>query len=74
MKKILIIDDDFEIREILNLYLSNSNYKTELAESLIKAEEKVISCSPDIILLDMHLPDGQGIDFLKRLKEMKITV
>lgn len=73
MRKILIIDDDFEIREILNSYLSSSNYLTDLAENITIATSKLDSFNPDLILLDMHLPDGDGIDFLKKIKEKNIS-
>lgn len=73
MKKILIIDDVLEIREILDTFLQNQKYITETAENLSVAEQKVNNFQPDLILLDMHLPDGDGIDFLKKLKDKNIT-
>jgi DNA-binding response OmpR family regulator len=73
MKKILIIDDDFQIREILETYLENQNFATNSAENLKEAAEKVDSFKPDLILLDMRLPDGDGNDFLFTLKEKNIT-
>ena len=72
MKKILIIDDDYEIREILNIFLTKNKFITEIAEDLAAAKEKLHSFGPDLILLDMHLPDGDGIDFLKIINEQKI--
>lgn len=73
MKKILIIDDDLEIREILDSFLSSGNYSTDMAENLTIAEQKLDSFNPDLILLDMHLPDGSGNDFLKVIKSKNIT-
>ncbi len=72
MKKILIVDDDFEIREILYTYLIENKFTVETAENLKIAEQKVHTFIPDLILLDMHLPDGDGIDFLKLLKQQNI--
>jgi DNA-binding response OmpR family regulator len=72
MRKILIIDDDHEIRELLDIYLKNNNYSTILAEDLKEAEEKLLQGHPDLILLDMYLPDGNGIEFLKKIKEWDI--
>ncbi len=73
MKKILIIEDDYEIREILTTYLSDNNFITDAAENLSVASQKVNKFNPDLILLDMRLPDGNGNDFLKTLKEKKIA-
>ena len=74
MKKILIVDDDFEIREILDTYLSESNFDTETAESLKIAGQKLKSYNPDLILLDMRLPDGAGNDFLREMNKKNISI
>src|SRR6056297_3438721 len=74
MKKILIIDDDYEIREILSTYLSSQNFEIETAENLTIAEQKVSTFQPDLILLDMILPDGHGNDFLQTLQKKNITI
>lgn len=74
MKKILIVDDDYEIREILDTYLSENNFTTETAESLTVAGKKLISFRPDLILLDMKLPDGAGNDFLREMNKKNISI
>ncbi|MFP4547177.1 MAG: response regulator transcription factor [Fidelibacterota bacterium] len=74
MKKILVIDDDYEIREILDTYLTDQNFKIETAENLTVAEQKVATFQPDLILLDMILPDGHGNDFLKTLQQKNISI
>ena len=73
MRKILIIDDDFEIREILDSFLTSNKYLTDTAENLAEAEIRLSSFQPDLILLDMHLPDGNGIDFLKIINKKNIS-
>jgi len=74
MKKILIVDDDFEIREILDTYLSEHTFDTDTAESLKIAGQKIVSYKPDLILLDMHLPDGAGNDFLREMNKKNIQI
>ena len=74
MKKILIVDDDFEIREILDIYLSKNNFNTETAESLKIAGQKLVSYKPDLILLDMNLPDGTGNDFLREMNKKNLSI
>ncbi|MBN2280621.1 MAG: response regulator [Candidatus Marinimicrobia bacterium] len=74
MKKILIVDDDYEIREILATYLSENNFDTETAENLKTAGLKLASFKPDLILLDMNLPDGAGNDFLREMNKKNISI
>ena len=74
MKKILIVDDDYEIREILDTYLSEQNFTTDTAESLKIAGQKLVSFKPDLILLDMRLPDGAGNDFLREMNKKNISI
>jgi DNA-binding NtrC family response regulator len=67
-KTILIIDDEKTIRWSLSEALRESNYDVVDAETAQKGEKLFSEKSPDLILLDMKLPDGSGIDVLKRLK------
>lgn len=67
--KILIVEDEIELLETISNYLGNSNFICEKATTLFDAEDKLISFKYDIIILDINLPDGNGIDFLKTIKE-----
>ncbi len=67
--KILIVEDEIELLEAISNYLGNSNFICEKAMTLFEAEDKLISFNYDIIILDINLPDGNGIDFLKTVKE-----
>jgi DNA-binding NtrC family response regulator len=67
--KILIIDDEKNIRDIFSLLLEDHGYETETAETGREGLEKARLLEPDVVLLDMNLPDVPGLDVLARLKE-----
>jgi len=70
--KILIIEDEIELLIAIGNYLTRENYICELAENFQKAEEKLAIYEYDIILLDISLPDGNGLDLLKMIKKQQI--
>lgn len=67
--KILIVDDDRFIRMALGEALRSWNYETLEADSVAKAKQVFSEEEPPIVLLDIDLPDGSGIDILKAIKE-----
>jgi len=69
--KILIIDDEKGIRESLSEILLDEGYQTVLAEDANVARKIIDSDSIDIILLDIWMPDCDGITLLKELKGKK---
>ncbi|OGX06946.1 MAG: hypothetical protein A2Z88_04020 [Omnitrophica WOR_2 bacterium GWA2_47_8] len=71
-KQILIIDDDFHVTQMLKLLLETRDYLVELAPSWQEALPKVNS-DIDIILLDLVLPDLDGFQVCRKLKENKET-
>lgn len=66
--KILIVDDQFGIRILLNEVLHKAGYKTFQAANGIQALEILNNDSPDLVLLDMKIPGMDGIEILKRMK------
>lgn len=68
MAKILIIDDDPLIRELLINYLDDIGHKPMAAETLIQGLEMVSSGSFDLVFLDVNLPDGNGLEVLPLIK------
>lgn len=68
MEKILIVDDEQEVAELLEELLSQFGYKTTKAFTKAQASEKLKEFAPGIVLLDIRLPDGDGISFLKEIK------
>lgn len=61
MKKILLIEDNETIIKGLKYTLEQEGYNVETAESIIKAKTKIKKEQYDIYLLDISLPDGEGI-------------
>ncbi len=68
--KILIIEDEPSLRELMQKELVQQGYVVELAANFAQAEEKVALYSYDCILLDIMLPDGNGLKILEALKDM----
>jgi len=67
-KTILIIDDEKTIRWSLGEALGASGYETVDAETASSGVARFREASPDLVLLDMKLPDGSGLDVLRTLK------
>lgn len=71
--KILIIEDDLSFQEILRKTLEKERYIVEVAPNYRTGLIKLSDYTYDCILLDINLPDGNGLDLLRELKEMKKT-
>jgi DNA-binding NtrC family response regulator len=69
MKSILIIDDDPLIRKTLSSHLSRQSFEVHLAEEGEKGLVKYAECMPDLIILDIRLPDIDGLEVLRKIKE-----
>lgn len=67
--KILIIEDEVELLIAMSNFLIKERYICELAETFGKAEEKLSIYEYDMILLDISLPDGNGLELLKIIKK-----
>ncbi|MCZ2083819.1 MAG: response regulator transcription factor [Flavobacteriales bacterium] len=69
--KILLIEDENQLSKSILEYLKNEKYSCEVAKNYEDAQEKLESFDYDCILLDITLPDGNGLNLLKFLKEEK---
>jgi two-component system, OmpR family, KDP operon response regulator KdpE len=65
----LIIDDEVQIRRLLRVVLEGENYQVHEAETGQQGLMEIASRRPDVILLDLGLPDSDGLEVLKRLRE-----
>ena len=70
-KKILVIDDSLVIRKMVEIALEDEDYVIETAVSGKEGLEKLDSVSPVLVILDMMLPDINGIEILKTIKASK---
>ncbi|HYA48387.1 MAG TPA: sigma-54 dependent transcriptional regulator [Burkholderiales bacterium] len=69
--RILIIDDERNIRDVFSLLLEEHGYEAASAETGAAGVEKARAFEPDVVLLDMNLPDIPGLEVLARLKEAR---
>lgn len=74
-RRILVVDDEPHIGLLLRLQLESRGYDIRLARSLFEARGamKDEAGPPDAIMLDIHLPDGSGIEFLRELRDRPAT-
>jgi len=68
MRRVLIVDDEIGARESLKMILKN-DYEVFLAKNAEEAFAQIKEHSPDVILLDILLPDLDGLKILERIKQ-----
>ena len=68
-KKVLILDDEPNVRTYLETLLADNGYETVCAENGVEGMEKVKAGKPDLICLDISMPEQSGIRFYRDLKE-----
>lgn len=73
-KKILIIEDDAVVMAQIKNTLEKENYDVVEAKNGVEGLEKIQSERPDLVFLDMHLPDKNGLSFLEELEEYDIKL
>ena len=71
--RILIVEDEPDIRSTLEYNLHRDNYQTESAGNLLDAEKILSTTNISLILLDLMLPDGSGLDLCRKLKADQST-
>lgn len=73
-KKILVVDDDPAIRDLLGRFFSRQNFQIESAENGETALELFEKFNPDLIILDVMLPDIRGFDVCQKIKKIRTNV
>ena len=68
-KKILVVDDEPDVRNFLAACLEDAGFKVEVAVDGVDALEKVESFSPDLMTLDMVMPKMSGIKVIRSLRK-----
>jgi two-component system KDP operon response regulator KdpE len=68
MYQVLAIEDDPDIRNILRALLEADHYRFIEAQTAARGEIEARSHKPDLILVDLGLPDGNGIDLIRRIR------
>ncbi len=73
-KRILIVDDEADIRTFLSVFLGDNGYQTETAEDGDIALEKAKKTKPDLVTLDIIMPNQTGVKFYRELcKEKELS-
>ena len=70
-KKILVVDDEVDILDLLKYNLEKEGYQVEVADNGIKGVEVAQSFVPDLILLDIMMPGQDGVETCRQLREVK---
>lgn len=70
---IVVVDDDDNLREMLSTALHFAGYRTFGARSAAEGLRLIQERSPDLVVLDVQLPDGNGFDLCRGLRERGIT-
>ena len=68
-RQILIVEDDSDTAEVVAALLETAGYTTVSVESGSNALEEIQNSTPDLVLLDLHLPDIDGFDVLRQVRE-----
>ncbi len=68
---ILVVDDDREIRTLLGRYLDGQGFRVSMAADRRECEQKLGAGQFDLIVLDVMLPDGSGLDICRGLRDRK---
>jgi two-component system, OmpR family, KDP operon response regulator KdpE len=68
-ENILVIDDEIQIRRLLKISLENSGYKVFDAENAKMGLQEIVNCRPSLILLDLGLPDEDGLSLIKKIRD-----
>lgn len=74
MKKILIVDDQLGIRLLLTELFKKEGYETAQAANGAEALDYLQKVRPDLVLLDMKIPGMDGLEILRRIREIDKTL
>jgi len=69
LDRILIVDDEKGMRDLLSIMLKNDGYRVDAAESATRARELISRGSYDLVISDISMPDGSGVDVLRTARE-----
>ena len=70
-RNILVVEDDRNISDLIRMYLDKEGFEVRIAYDGGKAVEEFEKQKPDLVLLDIMLPDGNGLRLLEHIKELR---
>lgn len=72
-KKVLLVEDDKDFSEAMHIILESEGFLVTMCTSLKEVVAIASKTAFDIVVMDYHLPDGEGTQMVKKLKEFKKT-
>ncbi|MEP6957513.1 MAG: response regulator, partial [Nitrospirota bacterium] len=72
-KKILIVEDEHDILQLIKLYLEKEGFRTASAKTGMEGLRQVKQEKPDLVILDLMLPEIDGLEVCKRLRSAPET-
>jgi two-component system OmpR family response regulator len=72
--EILIVDDDYDIRSLLGRYLEEQGLRVSVVSGIRGCNDVLVRRTPDLIVLDVMLPDGSGLDLCRELRNRRIRI
>jgi two-component system, OmpR family, response regulator VicR len=72
-RKILLVDDNRDLLQIIQIILKGQGYETVLASSIQEAEQKIRIHNPALILMDVFISDQDGREYCNQLKSSAVT-
>lgn len=73
MAKILVVDDELSIRELVKFNLEKAGFEVECSEDGLKALERIKENPPDLLVLDLMLPGMDGLEICRKIRQMEKT-
>ena len=67
-QRILIVDDEASIRDMLGFFFHKMGFEVLTASNFTEGQASALRSTPDLILSDIKMPDGNGLDLLRRVK------
>ncbi len=71
MTKVMVVDDEIDVRKMLDLMMQKEGFETEMAVDGSDFLEKIDDFSPDVVTLDVMMPGPTTVEILDKLKEKK---
>ncbi len=72
-KRILLIEDDRDISDLIGYILSDDFYHVTVCATVAEGESAINTATPDVLILDIMLPDGNGVDLCNKIKAQSNT-
>jgi CheY-like chemotaxis protein len=70
---VLVVEDDPATQELVEILLKGEGYRVELAGTVAEARQRLTEMTPDLVLMDFGLPDGDGISLTRWIKASAVT-